>query len=762
MRALLPLTAFVLVLAGCERCAPDLVAAGAARLSVRSAAAVATLVDNDGACGFHSPSAVVSVDGDAGGRGTVTTTVLGCTLDLSSGALVSEDCAGTKTTASGKITVSARKIIVGHVAGDERNPVIPEGSASVSIVLDDVVADAFSVVDSKSNARFTIDGTFTATVKPLLFADDASGLCVIPSRNAIVAALTFGPATLVHVDADGRSFDVDVAASDLTAHAGVTPGGENTLTGTMTVFGSPQTVDAALDPDYDAEAFAETWSCAAGLAQPLRSSCSAAQGLAENGARLTVRTLGAIVKLIEADDGCGFANAGVLSRGAVEGALGRDGASITYAIAKPCLIDVPEDIVLDIDCLDNETRVHGSVSVTGTKRIVGWSTGNTATPVVPSSRDAVRFDLVADLRGLTVTATGQPSLRADEGLLSVRVLPRTAQDTGNGACSRPTPGARFEQLALAGGALAIGTDDIEMALELELSAVEAQNGPGAVSENTLVGDAVVDGAARHFDVPLDPAYDGVDFQSAFICEEGLLIPLDDDLCTFKAPLGQLTARGVFDLIDAATGLLLADPSCSDGDIACALGPFDDAVAAVDCTSETRASGSFTATVARTLDTSAPDGSTLVLGPLSLDGFTASTMRPGVDDEEADAVLTLTGDVTASVALGAAERSDGAGGGTGTFDVNTPVRRYTDVIIEAQGTVVVDGLTFFFTVSTSDLDGVRGALGDEENVLTGTIVVDAQLVEIPVDRRDRSLEPSYDAAAFVDRYACEVGFFAPVP
>ena len=132
------------------------------------------------------------------------------------------------------------------------------------------------------------------------------------------------------------------------------------------------------------------------------------------------------------------------------------------------------------------------------------------------------------------------------------------------------------------------------------------------------------------------------------------------------------------------------------------------------------------------------------------------------DAEPPAGLTLTGELTAAVDIASAERSDGEGVGTGVFDVPTPVRRYRDLSLTADGTIVVDGLTFFFTIDDAALTGVRGPLGEIENELTGLVTVNGQEVEIPVDRRDRSLETDYDADAFLARYACEAGFFAPVP
>jgi hypothetical protein len=240
------------------------------------------------------------------------------------------------------------------------------------------------------------------------------------------------------------------------------------------------------------------------------------------------------------------------------------------------------------------------------------------------------------------------------------------------------------------------SDDVSVAVETELADVNAQNGLGPTSENSLVGQVEIDGVDVALDGELNPDYDAVDFQSGFICEENLLIPLDDEKCTFRGPLGQLTARNIMTLIDAAL-------NC-DGDCV-----YADEIVASDCTTETRATGHVTR------------GETI-----TLENFVAT-----------GSVLTFTGNVAGDVEVVVVD------------GVETPGRVYTGIAVNGEGTIELEGLTFHFTVDGSDLNGERGGT----NELTGSITIDGQVIEIPVDRRDRTLEPDFDQAAFDARYSC---------
>jgi hypothetical protein len=495
----------------------------------------------------------------------------------------------------------------------------------------------------------------------------------------------------------------------------VTEQGENAVRGDITVYGSAQTIDDVLDPDYDPADFESRWSCAERLAQPLSTECGASNVLASGSAALVLRSFGVIAKLVEEDSACGFSNVDVKSRVTVTGEVGRDGAVATFGIAQPCPIQIPDELLLSTDCSGVETKVQGIVEVTGTKTISGYNTGNVDTPIVPTSRDAVKFDLVAQINGFKVSVTDQPTLVIDDGLLTGNVGVRTAQDAETGACSRATPAVTFGNVAF-GGVMSIVSNDVSVAVETELVDVNAQNGVGPTSENSLIGEVEIDGVDVALDGELNPDYDAVDFQSGFICEENLLIPLDDATCTFRGPLGQLTARNIMTLIDAALHCCAgpAPATCSSECV------YADELVASDCTTETRATGGVTVNATRTENTFAIES-------MTLENFVAG-----------DSVLTFNGEVTGGVEI------------VVDNGVETPGRKYAGISVAGDGTIELEGLTFHFTVDASELNGERGGT----NELTGSITIDGQAIEIPVDRRDRTLEPEFDQAAFEARYSCQ--------
>ena len=314
-------------LAACPQCAPDRVAAGVAPLTIRNVGAMVTLVNADTSCGFKSDDVLAnpSVSGAVGSEGSITFTVKDCVIDLGNDADVgAPDCNDNKTTATGKITVSATRVVGGILTGNPASPVVPGGPDAVTITLTKAEFDNFEVTSSASDNKLNmISGSLSAVVSPRLAAsqpDSASaGACAIATPNVAFSSVKYAEGALLHVTTPDNSFDVDVAGSDLTAQNGKKGDVENQISGDITVFGSAQKLDKQdLDPDYDAAKFVDNYACTPDLSSPESFECADLNPrLADGAARLTVKMLGTVAGLIEADTTCGFSSNAVLSAPAV-------------------------------------------------------------------------------------------------------------------------------------------------------------------------------------------------------------------------------------------------------------------------------------------------------------------------------------------------------------------------------------------------------------------------------------------------------------
>lgn len=269
--------AFLLVTSatGCPELAPGEVGQGVARLSMRNVGAVALLLANDDSCGFASPAVRgAAVADEQIGFDTVTLSVEGCVIDGGDGIVVSSDCDGVTTTVRGRVTASATQTSEGILGNDPGDQIIPATSDSVAITIDAATFEEFEVETSDSDARLTIiEGSLGATLRPRLAVSLLSGECAVATPNVAITGVRYGPSRVRVGEGDGEPFEVDVAGSDLSALRGRNDDGENTIGGSITVFGSNVAVSGALDPDYDRAAFEESYACTPDLAAPENFGC---------------------------------------------------------------------------------------------------------------------------------------------------------------------------------------------------------------------------------------------------------------------------------------------------------------------------------------------------------------------------------------------------------------------------------------------------------------------------------------------------------
>ena len=231
-----------------------------ARLTVRNVGSIVQILNDNTACGFESPDVKFdfTTEGEVGQQGTATWTVENCELDFSETPFVTSDCNGVQTAVSGRVVVSAKRILHGTLTGDTNQPVVPVHSQPVTIELTNVEFDHYTVESSDSDAVLNqVSGTLSAVARPRLGASASQGICMIPTPNIELAEIVYTDAK-VHVAAEGRRFYVDVPSSRIGAVNGRVGEQENFLGGFVKVWGSDvqlPTDDDGLNPDYNPEQF---------------------------------------------------------------------------------------------------------------------------------------------------------------------------------------------------------------------------------------------------------------------------------------------------------------------------------------------------------------------------------------------------------------------------------------------------------------------------------------------------------------------------
>ena len=806
----------VAAMGGCqiERLFPDRVGAGAARLTVRNAAVLAKIVDDDTTCGFSSPQgkAAFVVDGEVGQVGTVTWTITACVLELGKPHVVNEDCHGVSRSAGGRVTIDAVRTVRGILTGNDETPVVPLTNDAVTVAYEANVEDFIVLMSDSASSVQVNRGHLSFAADVHLAVSESRDVCSIDTADVTIRSLK---ATGAHytIDNEGSVFDVEVPTLAVSAQLGRWGDTENTIAGSITVWDAIVDVgaDPVLDPAYDRATFEASFACQEDLKVPVDYACPDLGTTVVNGAaRLLVSNVANLVQVAVADTRCGFSSPAVLAAARRTGEIGRPGGEVAFTIDAPCTIELPEATVIGQDCLGERTVARGRASIRGTMRQRGRLTGDPLEPVLPESRDAITIDFDVDFddesggwRVMSAPAGAAvdeaSSFAVSRGGLTGSMSPRLAKDTSLGACALPTPTVALRDLVIKPGTAGLlRTTGLAIAVAFVDGALTAQAGDRDGFENRLDGRVTVDvlgQAGRSIDVsgPLDPDYDAATARAAWACTEHLEVPTSDADCAFGPVLaeniGRLaiqTAGTLASLINGddvcgfedATGVLLF-PSDVEGDSGelgsmswdvaeCAIPAPSPRRIAVDCAgTATWVEGDATfVDVGRTvrgerekklfvIDSIIPRDPAAVdvfLREVALDGFATYTIPAGAD--EPPGLLTIhTGVLSAEVhpALGA--RADDPG----VVDVPTPVAFMTDVRLTADATLVAQGKTFHVRIDATDLTATNGRFRGEENVLRGSVSLDG--VTYALD--DVALNPDYQAAAFEEAYVCDVDLAGPV-
>ncbi len=802
---LLPL--FTFVFAGCqlEQLFPEDVAAGAARLTVRNAAVLAKLLDDDTACGFDSEAVASSyvVQGETGGVGTVTWTVEKCVLDFGKPKVANTDCNDVDRTVGGKATLSAQRVVEGVLTGDPVTPVIPLTNDAAHLHYEAELED-FSVQLSSTPKFATIQkGSMEFDANVHLALSVSKGVCSIDTAEITINEVSIDDAVYT-IDSGEGVFDVDVPAMKLSAQLGLWEDRENYLEGSATVWDKVVDVgtDHVLDPDYDRDEFQASYACKADLKTPQSYTCPDLTETVANGAtRLLLNDVGNLVQAAVKDTRCGFASANVMDRADVSGPVGYDGGEVLFTIETPCVIDLPTDTFLSRNCLGDQLNGSGKATIKGSMRQRGRVTGDPSQPVIPTSRDAVEIAFDVSFEGWSVAGANGKTFVAHSGGVTGRMQPRLAKDRSTGACSIPTPVVHFDDVTIKPGtAGVIVKDGLQMGVTFQAGNFDAQVGEKDGDENRLSGSIVVDVLGEkglEFDVSgdLDPDYDHDTAKATFSCTPNLELPVSDADCNFDAVIAENAARLTIQTAGTLASMINKDDVCG----------FEDTLGVLlwptDVVGDSGEMGSMSWDVADcsidhgNLSTFAEDclgGATLVEGDaafvdvgrtvrgernkmvlgllidsiiprernsvdvelreVQLSEFATYALAAG-QDEPAGILVIHEGTLSAFVQPALGNRADD----TSTYDVPTPVARLSSVRLTATASLYAQGKTFHFDINNAELSATNGAFLGAENALSGSMAVNGKAYDLGA----LALNPAYSANAFDDAYTCTENLAGPI-
>lgn len=799
----------MLAACGCqvESLFPERVADGAARLTVRNAGVLLSVINADTSCGFESEAVLAgfTVEGEVGQVGSVTWTVEDCELDFGTDAAteavaVGSDCTGAETRVKGRLVIDATRTIEGLLTGNPLTPVVPQSPDAVTLTMH-AVTFGYRAEMAGSAASVLMKQAVIDVEAGVHLARSASlGVCSIPTNAITLHSLVVTDAAYEIDDGEGRVFDVPVARAEINAQVGAYRGRENEIGGSIQVWNDAVDLghDPKLDPDYDPAAFVETFACVDDLQLPLEYACeSLAPRLAEGAAKLTINTVGNLVSAFSKDTTCGMKSAAVRAAREVSGTVGRDGGTVTYRIDEPCTIDFGDGRELPGDCGGAGPVISGRASFTGSLEVRGRLTGNADEPIIPTLRDAptLRWRLV--LEDASVQGNSPEVMEVARGAVTGVMRPRMAIDTATGACAIDTPVVSFEEIAWEPDTAAtIHAGGNALGITIDGSSLQAQNGRKGERENYLAGEITVGGES--YAIPLDggapvldPSYDADTFRDSWLCGDTIREPQSDADCNMHQVIADGVARLVIQSAGTVASAINSDDVCGysnkmdvlknpthvegqagqmgsltwavDG---CNLGPgATPAVYATDCSGGvTHWAGSanidstrtvrgmredvevfLLGRVADSIAPQSPESVDLWLTDVALSEFASWALAAG--QQEPLGVLTIH-DGTLN---GFLKPVTGWDEGQQRFTIPTPVATLQGIrLTNAHATLQAQGMTFEIDIADTDLFAVNGRAGLSENIIAGTVTIDGDVVEI-----GGSLNPEYDANELAASWACNV-------
>lgn len=727
----------------CARaCAPETVAQGTSRLTVRTFGALVERVNADDRCGFAAESVLAKPEilADGGvGTGRVVYSVDDCALDFTRAPNVSENCAGVATEIRGRAIVTARRTVRGTLTGDPNNPIIPGGPDAVSIEIRDAVLEEFSVRSESIDAELIIhQGSIRGVAEPRIARSASLGICKVPTRDIRFSDLRWGPSH-ARLLSDGHDIDLDIEHSSLHAILGQREDGENELTGVISVWGTEHAIPVAGDtdgllPGYERESFVEEFVCADDLQQPLTFECATFGELMAAGAsKLTVLAFGTVLKKV--NDQC------PLEAPHLEGQLGERGGKATWSLGQAgCALE--------------------GVTVRGTKTIRGIISGDPESPVIPTEHYPAELDLTLEFSEFSVTTDdGTRTLHVTSGSLHGVGRPYLELDPATRVCSTPTENVNLRGLAWSNGIARIESEGKRFNVAIADSALDAD-----VGLNALDGSITVNGEVHQLHGPIRS-------------------PRSEDAeCNLNAMLGEAVARLTVRSLGAISKAINADTDCGFEAPLVKIWPTNSSgrpgeLGSLEHTTSgcgLEFSGSKTDCLGQVQQTQGNATVTAVRNVRGLReniGFVFKSIVPQASDsvtlnldvdfdqfhvDEDERALTIErGKVIAEVHPMTGESL----ATPGTFDVPTPIAHFASVRFEnVQAVVRASGKTFRVKIDRGQIEAQNGSFLGRANAIRGELVVDGEAIPIAL----MSLQPEYDQADFDARYACTEDLTAPVP
>jgi hypothetical protein len=538
-------------LAGCAKLFPGRVADGVAQLTVRDLGGLLVALNNDTSCGFSSASVVDHpvVSGELGEEGTATWTVEGCTIDLGPEPVVLHtNCNDVTTEASGSVTVTARKVVTGHVTGDPATPVIPTRPDAASFYVEEASFTDFRVTKSNSdNSMRILQGSLSAVITPRLAADDTNAACSITTPNVEFEDIRLGPSR-VEVFSGNKQFEVEVGSATLSATNGVVGEHVNRVEGTVEVWKHTEQVSLSgpsdgLDPDYDPATFEASYACTDGLALPVSYECPLEPKLVESVARLIVKDLALITKTVDLDTRCGFGNFMAQVSEFLDLSTVIDlvfGEPQTIAIpAEACSVGGDMFPIFE-DCLGTEYLLDGVATFTGTKTVTG-ELALDDTPLHPQDRRSAFIEIeqvvLSEVTPYELPPEAddfEPHLTLHDGRLAGSYFPVTGEAAdAPGAYFIVIPVGEFRGVRLFDSDVTLHSGAMSFPMHVDDSDLYAFTGGFLDEVNWLYGTLTVDGTtweigAQSQPIALDPEYDQAQFDLSYECIENLeeVVPVD--------------------------------------------------------------------------------------------------------------------------------------------------------------------------------------------------------------------------------------------
>jgi len=775
-----------------------LLAQGASRLTVQTFGMLAKAIENDHNCGFSSAAVkqAAQTQGEIGRKGSITSVARECHLNFTEPTVLHEDCRGTQTIVSGRVTLTATKRIEGRLTGNAENPVVPMRDDPAIITISSARFDNFDV-RSEGNGLTIIEGQLSGQMQPRVALDPERGACSVQTSIARFNEMSWVNAR-VQVSSPAGRFETLITDSDLYAVNGVWGSDANLLRGKIIlgeeVFDLPtRPEDDGLNPNFNAQTFDEAWSCRVSDNTP-SFDCHFVQPIAQGASQLAVKMLGTVAGALESNTSCGFQSSSASGGLQTYGDDGRSGGEAVFTIQPNCEISFDQPTVIETDCNGTKTFVQGRVRAGGSKSIRGRLTGHPIEAAVPESIDAVQLDINADFDNFKVwMEPGGHALEIHSGGLAGRIQPRLAIDTVRNACAIPTPIASFSNLEYRNADVTVTSEDMKFRFDITHSHLRAQNGSKDGVTNFLKGHISIDGET--LDIPaageppvLDPNYDSVRFLSGFSCTENFRLAQSDAECSLDKTIAEGAARLIVQSLGIVTSAVNEDDDCgfesnltdpdqvfgNPGQIGkilwsiarCNIVRALDRVnrpASEDCIDGGNYyEGNFVADARREVRGIRSDIVIFILRFFSIAPHNRDAVDIFIDRVEFSdfkAYARKAGEITPRRALTfhsgilaahvhpiMGENEDDRG----TFDIPTPVARMRNIRLrDAPITLLNEGMRFKATIDAADLYAFNGSYQGERNTISGTIVVDGKTFYL----NDQPLDPDYDQQSFDESYAC---------